>query len=368
MPGKKDLTANQLTNLVAVFFIGSFSIMGYESIATAQRSVWLVVITAMGPALISAFILSALQQRFPQKNLAEYSEIILGRPLGKLVSLVYFLYFIYFFSIVVSELAIGYTAIYYIRTPMTVFYFSLYFLCFLVGLSGLTTLGRLAELAIPALVLLTLITAVLLAFSPNVDFSKLFPLLTERIGVLVQATYYNIGAVFGNLLIFSMFTPYVKDQIVIPKALVKGVLLSGMLNLLVAVFTLMTFGAERLNYMIYSPTQMLRLISLGGFIERIESIVSMTWLLILFMEGIVAFFAAGLIGQQIFNRKKVNSLWSPILLVSFLINYFLINNQYMEMYLDILLTPYALLLQFIIPILLLLTASLRKLRISQTNC
>lgn len=192
----------------------------------------------MTVGLILALILSALHNISPGKTLAEYSQIILGKPLGKLLCFAYLLYFLYLFSLITADLALVYSNLFYTRTPIWVFYLSLYFLCLMAVLGGLQAVRRLGELATPFLILVVFVVTLTLLLSPNISFARLFPLLIPNYKPILQGAWLNFNFLFGNILIFAMLIPYIQGKQGILKDLAKGIFLGGGLVIL---FFFLTF-------------------------------------------------------------------------------------------------------------------------------
>lgn len=105
---------------------------------------------------------------------------------------------------------------------------------------------------------------------------------------------------------------------------------------------------------------MLLNIQVGGFIERIESIIVAAWLLVLFVEGLVVFYATGLVASQMLSLKNINLTWIPLIVLAFLTNLFILNSEFVQSYVDVIITPYSFIFQLVIPASLLLLAKLLK--------
>lgn len=358
---QQQITHRQFISLIIVFFLGAFTVVGFHTVAPAGTSGWLAIAIAMTVGLILALIINTLHNIFPGKTLIEYSQIILGKPLGKLLCFFYLLYFIYLFSLITSDLALVYTNMFYTRTPVWVFYLSLYFLCLLVALGGLLAVGRMGELSTPLLALVVFVVTLSMLFSPNISFAHLFPLFIHEYKPILQGAWLNFSFLFGNIIIFAMFIPYVQGKQRVLQDLAKGILLSGGLVILISLLNLLAFGIERLEDTTYTSALMLRIIEVGGFIERIESIIVAAWLLVLFVEGLVVFYATGLAVSQILNLKNIQITWIPIIVLTFFINLFILNSEFAQRYVDTAITPYSFVLQLAVPIILLLLAKLENL-------
>jgi spore germination protein KB len=67
--------------------------MCYLEFIHAGRDCWLSLITALLPALFIGYIVASLSRLFPGKTLIEYSELIVGKWMGKGLALLFLIYF-----------------------------------------------------------------------------------------------------------------------------------------------------------------------------------------------------------------------------------------------------------------------------------
>jgi len=205
MSRQEQINSHQLISLTIILLIGTSIIVGSKTLGPAGRSAWVAVILAILGSIALAFILNALQQRLPGKNLAEYSEIILGKFLGKLLNFFYLSYFIFLFALITDNLTFIYTTLFYVKTPTWFFDLSLYVLCLAAVIGGVTTVGRLAEIASPLMIFFILLTTILALLSPNANFSNLFPLFTEGFWPILKASWQTFAFPFGEMIALAMF-------------------------------------------------------------------------------------------------------------------------------------------------------------------
>ncbi|WP_051005515.1 GerAB/ArcD/ProY family transporter [Paenisporosarcina sp. TG-14] len=91
---KVKISQYQFAILVMMFTVGSSILIIPAGLAKeAKEDAWIAALLGIGVGVVLVFLYSALGNRFPDMNLAEYSEVILGKWLGKLVSILYFSFF-----------------------------------------------------------------------------------------------------------------------------------------------------------------------------------------------------------------------------------------------------------------------------------
>ena len=362
MPRKEQLSGNQLTNLVIIFLLGTSVITGSRVLVSAGRSAWAALLLAAAGAVPLILILGALQKRFPGKNIAEYSEIILGKFLGKFLNLVYLIYLLLLLVLISDNLSLIYTALFYIRTPTWFFDLTLYLLCFLGAWGGLNCIGSLAEIASPLIGLVIILTSILAFISPTAEFNRLFPMLTEGLKPILQAAWFTFAFPFGEIVVLATFFSAVEKGKSIVMPFLKGLVAGTAIYLFTAVRNLVVLGPEVLGLQSFPSATVVRMIQVGGFIERVEAFIVIFWVLSIFMKAVIVFYASSLFAVQIFPVKNKMLFWPLIILIAFLVDVYLINTQFLINYINENIYPYMVVLQIFAPAFLLLVAQFRGLK------
>lgn len=88
------ISARQFAIIVLLFVVGD-SILYVPSLtaAEAKQDAWISGIIGWGEGLLLTLLYSAVSKRYPNQTIIQYSELILGRWLGKVVSVLFITYF-----------------------------------------------------------------------------------------------------------------------------------------------------------------------------------------------------------------------------------------------------------------------------------
>nr|WP_319800740.1 GerAB/ArcD/ProY family transporter [Brevibacillus borstelensis] len=90
------INIRQLTVLVIAFTMGTSFLLGPSPLALeAKQNAWIAAIIGIVIDLVLIVMYVALGNLFPGMTLAQYSEKILGKWPGKLISLLFFSFFIF---------------------------------------------------------------------------------------------------------------------------------------------------------------------------------------------------------------------------------------------------------------------------------
>ena len=221
------INARQLMLLVILFNIGSAIIFMPSLLATeAKQDAWLSVLLAVGITLLVLPLYITLASRFPNMTLVEYSEEILGKWLGKTVSLLFLVGYIALeASLTLNNIGAFMTSQIMAKTPIEAIY--IIFLCIVIMGTrlGLEVFSRSVEMFFPLLVLLFII--LVLFIIPQVEFKNIQPVLENGIKPVIRGSLDLIGFPLIGSVTFLMILPYVNQSRKSGKAFFAGILIAG---------------------------------------------------------------------------------------------------------------------------------------------
>jgi spore germination protein KB len=230
------------------------------------RDAWIASLVSGLIALIFSYGMVSVGLRFPDKTILEYSEILLGKVLGKVVNLVLLWYF--FHAAVNVTRAFGESLVISIldQTPVVVIMLAFLFLAVNSARNGLEVIARMAENALVVVLFFFLITVTLPYTS--MEFGRVLPVLADGLGPVVRSTIISF-AFYAELIVFGMVIPYLNKPTEGKKAISRGVILSVFIMTILCVVLTSVFGPTVTSLSL--PTFSLgRMISITQFLERIE--------------------------------------------------------------------------------------------------
>jgi len=276
--------------------------------AAAGRDGWictLVVATVYG--LLTALVIIKLWQRFPNKTIIEYSQIITG-PLGKVVGAAYILWFIHINSVVVREFGDFILTSFMPETPLIAFIIILLILGAWATKSGLEVICRANEFIFPLFTLS--IAGVFLLAMQEADFSNLLPVMENGIKPILRGSWAPM-AWRGEIIVISMLLPYVDDSDNIGKYLAYSVIIIGIILTFATVFTTAVIG-ELTKYLSFPFFELARCITIGRFIERVEALVLVMWVAGVTIKVATFFYIASLGTGQLLGLSDYRPVVLPL--------------------------------------------------------
>ena len=273
----------------------------------AHQDAWMSVILVTIFGVAAGFIIASLGARFPNRTLIQYSGDIVGRPLGKVIGLIYILFFIWINTFIIREFADMFNTNFMPETPISLFSIGIVFASAYAVRSGLEVLARVNEIILPAvLVMLLLIMGMVYQ---EIDAELFFPML-EKGFIPVLKGAYPPALFFAETIIMIMLIPYLNRPSGAKGAITIGILIVG-------TFQLMTMAAvtgifDTLAAGINFPTlKLARYISLSDLIERVEPIIMLVWIGGGFIKVGAFYYCAVLSTAQWLNLREYKALVLP---------------------------------------------------------
>lgn len=194
---------------------------------------------------------------------------------------------------------------------------------------------------------------------PQIKIENIQPVFAEGLKPIILGTYHSWGNPL-QLGILLMIMPYVSNNAEMKKAFYKGYLIAGIIITILITLTILVLGAGMTARQTYPSYMLGKKISIGAFIQRIEVIVAIIWMLTLYFKLTILYYVLSLGLAQVFGLKSYKVLTIPL---AFLIITFAIfmspNIVHLHLFVETALTPYSLTICIILPLLLLVIGKMR---------
>ncbi len=305
---KGVISSWQLTFLIGIFIQGSIfcTTLVFE---ITPKDVWLALLTAF--AVVTLFVLAyvKLMQKFPGKNLVQINDIVFGRYLGKVFSVLYILFFILSTTANLRFIMDFIVGLFMTETPIIVFAIMFVFACAWAVRNGIETLARTGLLFIMIIFILVLLIVILTA--SKFDINNLFPVLDIPLIDFIQANHIILSIFFGDIFVFMMLIPYMDDIKKAKKSVLLGLTIGTATMLIVSVMITGVLG--NLDSIVNSPLiSTIRQAEVAKILNRMDFLVVSVLIFSVFMKISVIYYATTLSIGQLFNLKSYKPLVIPI--------------------------------------------------------
>lgn len=332
---------------------------------TAQEagvSAWMVPL--IGPTLVgylAVWTAYKLGKRFPGLTLVQYGEILLGKPVGKLLACFYILFLFVLNVLVIREFASFFSITILPQTPILVLNLVLVLVGGFSALQGIEVIGRMAQFVLPFLVLSFLLLIILVI--PDIDLGFLQPLLEGGVMPIVKSSVVP-ASWYGEIGVLVFLLPMVnKTQEVKRKGFIT--LLAVAIFLTLDTFATQTvFGPEQTASEMFPFFHLAKYIERGNFIQRIESLIAFMWVTGIVIKVALFTYLISLGISQILGLKTYKSVIYALIPIQLIVGtYPSISALNLSQILVRFWTPVGLCFEIIVPLLLLLVALIRKKRL-----
>ena len=359
---KGKINAGEFLILVIAFTIGS-TILDIPSllIGVSRQDAWIASALTTFLSLSFIFIYNQIATLYSSMTYIEMNEKVFGKWIGKILALFYLFYFYYLSASMIRDIGNFSTSVILIDTPIEVVMI-LFLLVSLFGIRlGLEVISRTALILFPWIV--ALLSILILFLIPEIKLENMQPLLGNGLKPIIKTVYRNVGLPYLELVIILMITPYVSEKAKINKAFYIGTLIGGIVLTVLVTFSILVLGADISSIETYPSYALGKKISIGDFLERIEVIVAIIWVLTIYFKLTICYYGLSIGLAQVLGLKSYKILLFPL---AFLILTFSIfahpNIVHFNDFTSITWTPYSLTVCLLLPLLLLLVGKVRQKR------
>ncbi|MBB6444411.1 GerAB/ArcD/ProY family transporter [Bacillus benzoevorans] len=335
------------------------------AIKEANQDVWISYFIAdiLGTLIVYGATKTALL--YPKHTLVQYSQIILGRLLGTVVILNYLVQWYSVLGNILRQFADLTITLLLPKTPSwTLFLSMLLLLIYLNFIGGIEGIGRCAEVFGP-IIIFSVIMLIILSVK-DFQILNLLPVFTDTgvhsiwKGTLTPLSFY------GESVIMLMLVSFMDKPENALKSACLGMIFAAIIVSIIAFCVLLVFGQE-ISGILRQPTfDIASYISVLDFIQNLEIIAILVWILSVFIKLSVYFFLACYGTAQLFKLKDWRRMIWIAAILFFVLAQFYPSNAYTFSFMNTYWIYYMLPINAVgIPLFLRMIAAIRK-RPSQT--
>lgn len=359
---KGKIGVHQFTILTILFTVGSSILIAPSGLASvAKQDAWISAILGLIAGLLMVFLYNRITARYPTTTLVHYSQDVLGKLAGRMVSFLYFCYFFILAALVLRNIGDFLTTQVLPNTPIH-FIHVFFLLVIIMGIrNGLETFTRTAEIFFPWTIFFFLIMVVLLP--PKFEYQNITPVLGYGITPVINASIPLISTPYMELVIFLMIFPFVKNASKARKAFVGGVLFGGVMLILISVLSILVLGADLTARQLYPSYSLAKKISIGNFLERLEVVMAGIWFITIYFKLAISFYASVMTFAELFQMKDARQLYLPFGMIMVVFSVIAYPNITIFMnFASKIDFPYSIPYAIIFPLFILIVAVIRKKR------
>ncbi|SHJ98618.1 GerAB/ArcD/ProY family transporter [Tepidibacter formicigenes] len=348
--------------IVVIFIAGTSSILSLA--LEAEKDAWLAIILGIIMGIIESFILIRLNILFMDKDLFDICEICFGKFLSKIFILL-FTWFVFeeaSQTIINNSQLIKDTAL--PETPMIVPRVVLLFLCVWAVREGIELIGKWSSFFIIPFIVFVFSSVLLLI--NKMDINNMLPILDKGIKPVLKGAYSSFTFPFGEIIILSLVFSRFKTKQSYYNVYILGLLIGGVCALVLSLSTILVISPTEALQKYYSAYSTSARIDIGDFIQRLEILSSLVFVIGGFLKISILLLASSIGFSKLFNLNDYRFIIIPISLLILNLSFISFDNriEFVDwnssgwLY-------YSFLFEVILPIIILIVAEMKKLTYSK---
>ncbi len=334
--------------IVKIFYTSITTVVSIEG-----TSGWYGTILSCTSSLFFFYLLYLLMKRFPGKDITQISEAVLGKFIGKVLTLIFSAYVLYYAASNLREFIEMIKTYNLPYTPPSLLIFGFIAVCTIIAYFGLEDIARLSGiLFLPVIICIFII---LLLAIPYYDPDYLKPYLgyglkkTITTGILRSSAYSEVFIL--TIIINSIHGLKAFKRVGVISILIAGVTFSSNILCYTMAF-LYSSGSENLSGLF----ELSRAIYFNRYVQRVESIFLFAWVIASLLAVSVAFYISINLYSKAFRIPNHRPIIFPFSFLLFMVALIPQNiSEVIHVHIH-LLRQYSLFLVYLVPILLLVIA------------
>ncbi len=349
------LTGRHITALYAVFVLGNSVLIG--TTGEVGQDGWMSILLALVCALPLTLLYGRLVRLHPNRGLFELMTLSFGRVAGGILMALMTLYAVHVAAMTTHSLTAFLTITSLPETPAIAMALFMFVVVFYLARKGVSLLGRWSGIVLA--VSAVLIVLIVLFALKSMDVTQIAPVGEHDASAVGLGALTTLTFPFGEIVLLLALAGGLSGVQRPGARMAGGVLIGGGFLLLLFFLNLFVLGDHTMGSVYFPTYNAARIISAGHFLERIETLIAVSFLLTGLTKITVCLVAATRGLSRLFLVADDKALLLPVALAIVALSAILYPNvvemfAFFEVY-----RLYALLFQAVLPVLLWIVCEVR---------
>jgi spore germination protein KB len=353
---KEIISVRQGIILLILFLLGSTVVVGIG--AEAKQDIWIAILLGLVITLPVIFVYSRLLTLFPEKDLYEILEVLFGKRVGRSISVLYIWFSIHLAAMVLYNFSSFINVVGLPETPRVVPSICLMILCVYGVKLGLEVIGRWGEFFITILLIIAVIIALLSI--PNFKLDNIRPVLSDGIKPVMKGAISIFSFPLSETVVFTAIFSSLQKKAPYYKVYMTGISLGILLILAISIINILVLGPYIMSLNYFTTYVTTARINIGDFIQRIEILASIAFLVSGFVKTSMCLLSAVKGMSRVFNLSDYRLMVNPVALLILNLSFFvfedIMESQRFSATVSI---YYKFLINAIVPIIILIVAEIK---------
>lgn len=353
---KEIMTARQIISIIVLFIIGSSVII--VSSTHAKQDSWISIISAIALSIPFLLIYARIIKLYPGEGLYDIINKLFGKVISTIIIILMTWYAIHLGSLVLRNFSEYIQISSLVNTPQIIVMIMFIITIIYIAKSGAIVLGRWALVSLPlVLLLITFITV--FSFS-SAEIENIFPILEHSFAAITRDALENVAFPFTETVLLLPLACFFKKSDNPYKTYIYGLLIGGVILLIIFLQNLTVLGAEVMASSYFPRLMQARVIELGHSLTKIEGFVTISFILSGILKLTICLIAASMGIAKVFSIKNYKNMVIPAGLLILSLSAIIFTNTVEMLDFNHYYAAYAFPFQVIIPLLIWITAEIKK--------
>lgn len=348
--------------VIVIFFTVGTSILNVPAALAivAKQDAWIAAIIGTLLGILLVWLFTKIGLWFPNLTFVQMNETLFGKWIGKAFSLLFLFMTLLYSAIILYYSGSFLTTHVMPNTPMAATNILMAIILVMAVRLGLETIARSAEILTGVFFLLFIILVVFIA--PKVKFEHIQPVFEADINSIAESSLILLVVSTVNAVTLLMVFPASINQ---PKSAKKsffiGNLIGGIIIIIVTSLCIFVLGADLTRRQEYPTYGLAKIINIGNFVNRVESLMAALWIICLYYKMVIYFYASVYGLAQILNLKDYRPLTYPLGMIVVVLSLIIFPNVIDQHIFDATISKYlSLTIGLLLPLLMVIVYALRK--------
>ena len=353
------VSIRQLQTLLIIEIFGAgVIILPRKAAQYAGQDAWVLITITTILAVCSVYLMTGVGRLYPQSSFISIASNLLSKPVGRLIGVLFIAKLLFNCAIELRLFGEILRQSMLPRTPFTVICAIMISISAYAAAKGYEARARLAQILFPLLFIPFVFVFFLGLF--EVDLTNLMPVFTARPDNILLGSV-RVGTAFTGLELLLLVTPFAVRPLSVRKGMIQAVIFVGALMIFVTTVTIAKFGPLEVTRQLWPVLEMMDFIDLpGSFIERQDALFMSFWIISIFAIINASLFFSAILLRDVLEVGKhwfYIVLCMPIVLAGAYIMPSVVQVDYL---MDIVFFTVGIGFMIVIPAILLIVATLRK--------
>jgi spore germination protein KB len=302
------ITAKQLFWIITILEIGMTLLLTQSPAVTeAHQDAWISFALAGLAGVGITFVAGKLSLLYPNQTFIEYSQTILGKWLGRIIVIPYMIQLFATMGIILRQSTDFIQMTLFKNTPLIVLIsLMLYLMVYVTYKGGIVGIARCSELIGPAIFIVIIITMALSL--NNIEWKQILPIYADSGWQGILRGGLAPLSLLGESSLLMMLISFVENPKKGVSSALSGVGIVSFLIMIITIEVIMVFGSGLTARIWFPYFEMVRYISVLEFLQNVEIIVTVVWILSVFIKLSTFLFITSHSLGQLFGLKDSRKL------------------------------------------------------------